>query len=87
MTFVPHPRPEPFQRLQPGRLGHPGSGGIIGIGQVTAPGIDMNLNAIPRNVHHAAPQISFAVAVPVVRESLHGRQVVVVIPRPIWIIY
>ena len=60
--------------------------GISGINQVTAPAVDVHLNALPGDVHHTAPQIGLPIPRPVMGEAFHRCQVVVVIPGSIGII-
>ena len=54
---------------------------------MAAPGVDVHLDALPADINHAAPQVGFAVAVPVVRQPLHGGQVGVVIPGGIGVVH
>ena len=51
-----------------------------------APTIHMDLYSIPVNVHHAAPQIGFAVAIAIVGEHFHRLQVIIMIPGTIRVI-
>ncbi len=71
------------------RLGftHPAFRWIIGIYQVSAPAIDVYLDTCPADVGHAAPEINLAVAVAVVSKAFHRREIIIVIPTRVGIVY
>ncbi len=77
---VPHAGPHPLKGRQCLGTIDDALGRIVGIHDVAAPGVDVDLQPVPTDVEHAAPDVGRAVAVRVVSQLLHCREVVVVGP-------
>ena len=78
--IIPHPCPDPFQGLQHQRISHKRFSRISRINKMCAPGIHMDLEALPGNIHHATPHTVLTIIVANLSEALHRGKIIVMIP-------